>query len=146
MKPLISVIVPVYNTESYLKCCLESIAYQTLENIEVIIVDDGSTDDSPIICDDFCKERLNFKTYHIKNSGPSNARNYGLKVANGIYVMFVDSDDWLEKNACELLYKNAIAFNSDYAIGAHVNESSNESKNRYIFKDNFFFFCEDESF
>lgn len=131
----ISVIVPVYNTENYLRDCLESIRRQTLNNIEVIVVDDGSTDSSPTICDSFKKDKR-FKIFHNANSGVSSARNFGIEQASGLYCMFVDSDDWLESNACELLYKYAVKTNSDLVIGGHVNESTVGSKNRFIYPDN----------
>lgn len=100
----VSIVIPVYNVQKYIKKCLNSIRHQTYKNIEVILVDDGSTDNSGNICDVYSKKDSRFKTYHIKNGGPSKARNYGLDRVTGDYVTFVDSDDWLDKDVFEKLY------------------------------------------
>lgn len=100
----ISIIIPVYNVEKYIKKCLNSIKHQTYKDIEVILVDDGSTDNSGKICDEYSKKDSRFKTYHIKNGGPSRARNYGLDRITGDYVTFVDSDDWLDIDVFEKIY------------------------------------------
>lgn len=89
----VSIVVPVYNVEPYVEQCLESIRCQTLKNIEVILVDDGSKDRSGKICDDFCEKDNRFKVIHIENAGASAARNAGLRVCRGQYIGFVDSDD-----------------------------------------------------
>lgn len=93
--PLVSVIIPVYNVESYLEECLESVRNQTYKNIEIITVNDGSTDDSPLILERYAKENSNIKTIHQKNSGVSAARNRGLEEATGKYIYFLDSDDYI---------------------------------------------------
>ena len=100
----ISIIIPVYNVEKYIKKCLNSIKHQTYKDIEVILVDDGSTDNSGKICDEYSKKDSRFKTYHIKNGGPSRARNYGLDRITGDYITFVDSDDWLDIDVFEKIY------------------------------------------
>lgn len=92
--PLLSVIVPIYNVEKYLKQCIESVIKQKLESYELILVDDGSTDSSKRICDEYFENNTNIKVFHKKNEGASGARNYGLKKASGKYVLFLDSDDW----------------------------------------------------
>ena len=92
----ISVIIPVYNTEKYLASCIESILRQDNVSLEIILVDDGSKDTSPLICDEYSNKYRNIKVYHIKNSGPATARNEGFKVAKGEYVTFTDSDDKME--------------------------------------------------
>ena len=92
-QPLISVIVPVYNVEKYLKKCVNSITSQTYENLEILLVDDGSTDLSGQICNEFEKNDARIKVIHKKNGGLSNARNVGIEKAQGKYLMFVDSDD-----------------------------------------------------
>ena len=92
----ISVIIPVYNTEKYLTSCIESILRQAKVSLEIILVDDGSKDSSPLICDDYAKKFDNIKVYHIENSGPATARNKGFYVAQGEYVTFTDSDDKME--------------------------------------------------
>ena len=99
----ISVIVPVYNAEAYLERCIESILNQTYQNMELVLVDDGSTDSSGIICDKY-SERPDVKILHKENGGVSSARNAGLLLASGKYVGFVDSDDYIEKNMFELMH------------------------------------------
>lgn len=100
---LISVIVPVYNVEAFLPKCLESIINQTYKNIEIILVDDGSTDNSGKICDFYKIQDKRIKVIHKFNGGISSARNYGLKVIRGEYILFVDSDDWLDENHIQTL-------------------------------------------
>ena len=94
----ISVIVPIYNTEKYLARCIESILCQTYTNLEIILVDDGSTDKSGDICDFYARKDNRVKVVHKKNGGLSDARNYGLKYATGEYISFVDSDDYITEN------------------------------------------------
>lgn len=98
---LISVIVPVYNVSAYLDKCVKSLLYQTYKNIEIILVDDGSTDDSPSKCDNYAKQDSRVTVVHKPNGGLSSARNVGLKNASGEYVMFVDSDDWVKPEFCQ---------------------------------------------
>ncbi len=103
----VSVIVPVYNVIDYLEPCLNSLKDQTLENIEIIVVDDGSTDGSGDICDKFAENDPRFRIIHKKNEGLSAARNDGLDIARGQYTMFVDGDDWVEPDYCNIPYKTA---------------------------------------
>lgn len=98
-----SIIVPVYNVESYLDRCVKSLIAQTYSDIEIILVDDGSQDKCPEICDRYAAQDLRIKTVHKKNRGLSSARNYGIKVASGEYLIFVDSDDYIENDTCERL-------------------------------------------
>ena len=102
---LLSIIIPVYNVEKYLYTCLNSISCQTDSEFEVLLVDDGSSDQSGLLCDEFEKRDGRFKAIHIKNSGPSIARNTGLKHANGDLITFVDSDDWVPLNYVETIRK-----------------------------------------
>ena len=104
VKQLISVIIPVYNAEKYLDNCIYSIANQTYKNIEILIVDDGSTDKSYEICNNWRKKDPRVQVCHKKNEGPGVARNIGLNMAHGEYITFVDSDDWIES----LMYENMI--------------------------------------
>ena len=104
-KPKVSVIVPVYNTEQYLVQCLNSICGQSLSEIEVIVIDDGSTDNSSLICDSFAERDSRFKIIHKNNEGLSAARNCGIDIARADYIMFVDSDDYVSPNFCEVPYK-----------------------------------------
>ena len=99
----ISVIVPVYNVEKYVSKCIDSIINQTYKNLEIILIDDGSSDSSGKICDDYSIKDPRIKVKHIKNNGVSNARNLGIKLANGDYITFVDSDDYIELNMYERL-------------------------------------------
>lgn len=95
--PLVSVIVPVYNVELYLKECVRSIIHQTYTNVEIILIDDGSSDNSASICDAFVSKDSRIKVIHKQNSGLSSARNVGIEKATGKYLLFVDSDDWISK-------------------------------------------------
>lgn len=97
----ISVIVPVYQAEEYLERCLQSLAHQTLQNFEVILIDDGSTDGSAAICDDFAKRDRHFRVVHQVNKGIGAVRNLGLEMAEGQYISFVDSDDYIAENMLE---------------------------------------------
>lgn len=117
MNPLVSIIVPVYKVEEYLDECVESLVNQTYRNIEIILVDDGSPDNCPKICDDWVARDDRIKVIHKSNGGVSSARNEGLKVACGEWIWFVDSDDTVEINALEELVKytnevDLIVFNS----------------------------------
>lgn len=96
----ISIIVPVYNAEKYLKTCVDSIIHQSYKDIEVILIDDGSTDSSGKICDRYAKLDTRVKVRHKENGGVSSARNIGMQLSSGDYVMFVDADDWLDEDAC----------------------------------------------
>jgi glycosyltransferase involved in cell wall biosynthesis len=114
--PLVSIIVPVYNTEKYLAKCINSILAQTLTNFECILVDDGSSDNCPIICDKYTKKDKRILVVHQKNSGVSAARNAGLDIAKGVWIGFVDSDDWCEPNMFKFLYENALKYNADVSV------------------------------
>lgn len=115
-KPVISVIVPVYNVEQYLTKCVDSIREQTFYDIEIILVDDGSTDSSGRLCDEMAKEDSRIRVIHQENGGLSCARNTGIFVAEGEYLGFVDSDDYVEKDMYELLYNNLIKEKADLSI------------------------------
>ena len=104
---LISIIVPVYNVSKYLRQCVDSIINQTYQNLEIILVDDGSPDDSGMICDEYAEKDCRIKVIHKKNGGLSDARNAGIKVANGMYICFIDSDDYVSEIFIEHLYTNA---------------------------------------
>lgn len=110
----VSVIVPVYNVEKYIKRCLETLVQQTLEDIEIVIVNDGSTDQSKLIIEKYVKKYpLKIKYIEKQNGGLSSARNFGLRYAKGKYIAFLDSDDYVEKNMYEEMYKKAIQDKSD---------------------------------
>ena len=113
---MISVIVPVYKVELYLKQCVDSILNQTYKNLEVILVDDGSPDGCGNICDEYEKRNSCVKVLHVNNGGLSAARNAGIKVATGDYIGFVDSDDWIEPDMYELLLKRLEDARADICV------------------------------
>lgn len=104
--PFISVIVPVYNVEKYITRCVESLTGQSFQDYEILLIDDGSTDKSGILCDEIEKGYDKVKTYHKRNGGLASARNSGLKCAEGKYVVFVDSDDWVTDDFLEFIYNH----------------------------------------
>lgn len=95
---LVSIIVPIYNVERYIRCCVDRLINQSYRNIEIILVDDGSPDNCPIICDEYAKNDERIKVIHKSNGGLSDARNAGVKIATGDYIMFIDSDDYWKDN------------------------------------------------
>ena len=103
-KDLISVIIPVYNVEQYLSRCIDSVINQTYKNLEIILIDDGSTDNSGKICDEYATKDKRIKVIHKQNWGVASARNIGLDIAKGEYIGFVDSDDYIEPDMYEILY------------------------------------------
>ena len=116
MKIKVSIVVAVYNTAQHLAKCIESLLNQTLEEIEIILINDGSTDDSKFICDYYAALDPRVRCLHQANSGPSAARNNGINISNGKYLAFVDSDDYVEKNMYETMYKTAEKYKSDIVI------------------------------
>lgn len=110
---LLSVIIPVYNVEAYLDRCIESVVGQTYDNLEIILVDDGSPDRSPAKCDEWAKRDNRIKVIHKKNGGLGLARNSALEIATGDYVAFVDSDDYIEREMYETLMESAIRHDAD---------------------------------
>lgn len=119
-KDLISVVIPVYNVEKFLKRCVTSILKQSYTNLQIILVDDGSTDLSGSICDSF-KNDKRITVIHKSNGGLSSARNAALPYLKGEYVTFVDSDDWVKRDFIKVMYKNAIRYNADIsAIGYYI--------------------------
>jgi len=116
-RPRVSVIVPVYNCEKTLSRCLESLTHQTFSEIEIVLINDGSTDTSGEICKEYCVEDSRIVYIEQKNEGVSASRNHGLDVASGEYVMFSDSDDFYEKSAVEVLLKAAQSNQVDWVLG-----------------------------
>ena len=114
--PKVSIIVPVYNVERYLEQCLESLAGQTLSDIEVLCLDDGSTDASPRMLDEFAQKDSRFHVSHRENSGVAHTRNVGIELAQGDFVLFVDSDDYIAKRACEVLVATAEREGADIVV------------------------------
>ncbi len=124
--PKISIIIPVYNTDQFLPECLQSIISQDLTDIEIILVDDGSTDTCPEIIRSYTEQYRNIIALHQKNQGQGVARNLGLSVANGEYVTFVDSDDVVPGTAYTEMYSLAVENHSDMVVG--IQQSFNEKR------------------
>lgn len=116
---LISIIIPVYNVQNYLCKCIDSIINQTYKNIEIILVDDGSTDNSGTICDQYKTKDDRISVIHKTNEGLSSARNKGLKNAKGVYVQFIDSDDYIDLDTIEIMYNNICRYNADVISYSH---------------------------
>ncbi len=120
MKPeLISIIVPIYNVERYLPRCLDSIIEQTYPNIEIMLVDDGSPDNSGVICDKYAQHDERIRVFHISNGGVAKARQLGVKNSSGKYIVFVDPDDWLPLDSIDILY-NELTDETDIVIGSNI--------------------------
>lgn len=124
---LISIIVPVYNVEKYLERCMNSILNQTYEALEIILVDDGSTDGSSQMCDAYAKKDSRVKVVHKPNGGLSDARNAGLGIATGAYIGYVDSDDWIEPDMYERMYRACVENGAQLAICRYASEYSDRT-------------------
>lgn len=124
-EPVISVIVPIYNVEPYLRECVDSIVAQTYANLEILLVDDGSPDKCPEICDEYAEKDNRIKVIHQKNGGLAHARNVGIANSSGEYLTFIDSDDYVSNDYVESLYKGIAGFGADISIASF-----------YPFKDN----------
>ena len=146
LSPFFSVIIPVYKVEQYLTECVDSVRYQTFENFEIILVDDGSPDDCPRLCDEYAKQDARIIVIHKKNGGLSDARNSGITIARGKWLVFLDGDDHLisnncmnslymelEKTDCEICHLNCIITNFDYSLS-----KSNCFKKNYIINQSLF--------
>ena len=117
MQPLVSVIVPIYNTEKYLPRCIDSLCRQSLQGIEILLIDDASTDHCGEICESYAQKDSRIRVFHHKeNKGPGAARNLGIENATGDWLMFVDSDDWVHEDYCKAPYECAIKNNADLVI------------------------------
>lgn len=126
--PKISVIIPVYNVDKYVEKCLKSIINQTYNNLEIIIVNDGSTDNSLMICEKIAKKDKRIKIITQKNGGLSLARNTGIKNSTGDYIAFIDSDDYVSKRFIEVLYNTLIANNADISVCDYIYVDENDHK------------------
>lgn len=133
--PKISIIVPVYNTEKYLQQCLQSLLDQTYSNLEIIVVNDGSTDNSENIITDFAMKDCRIREIKQKNSGLSAARNKGLENAEGDYVIFVDSDDWIDQMTCEEAIITACQYNAEVVMWSYKREYPDCTKTTLLFGD-----------
>ncbi|MBQ3396194.1 MAG: glycosyltransferase, partial [Synergistaceae bacterium] len=136
--PLISVIVPVYKVEKYLNRCINSIVNQTYWNLEIILVDDGSPDNCPLICDEWSKKDKRIRVLHKRNGGLSSARNAGLDIAKGEYISFIDSDDFILPEMFEELYRLMIENDADLGMSGYLYVDENGlpvQDTRYIYVD-----------
>lgn len=127
---LVSIVVPVYNEERHLKSCLDSLLNQSYENLEIICVNDGSTDNSLNILNEYSNKDSRIKIYTQSNSGASESRNNGLSKSNGKYILFVDGDDWIEKDAIKLLYENAENNDSELVLYNAIEEYPDKQRKR----------------
>ena len=126
-RPLVSVIIPIHNTKDYLDKCIKSILAQTLENIEILLIDDASTDGCAVICDQYGKSDMRVKVIHNRTAeGVAAARNRGIKEANGKYIMFLDSDDYVDSSFCEIPSKAAENSNADIVMFNYYSISQGE--------------------
>ncbi|MDD3184946.1 MAG: glycosyltransferase family 2 protein [Anaerostipes sp.] len=123
----VSIIVPVYNVEKYLKKCISSIINQTYINWELLLIDDGSTDNSGLICDEFVERDQRIQVYHMKNHGVAAARNKGLEIAKGKYVFFIDSDDYIDSKYLEHFLMNSSA---DFLCSGYQNRRDEDSESK----------------
>lgn len=119
MKPMISVVVAIYQVEKYIKKCLDSIISQTYQNLQIILVDDGSEDSSPAICDRYAKTDNRIEVYHKKNGGLVSARKYGLEKAKGTYIVFVDGDDFVSEGMYDLMHDVIEKTNADFVTSGY---------------------------
>lgn len=134
-QPLISVIIPVYNAERYLAQCLNSVINQTYTNLEIICVNDGSKDDSLKLLQKYARNDPRVQILDKENAGVSSARNDALKLASGDYIMFVDSDDWVERNTCETAFHAMHTYSSDIVMWSYVSETETRSFPKVIFPE-----------
>lgn len=134
MNSLISIVVPIYNVEQYLQKCVDSLINQTYKNLEIILVDDGSPDNCPKICDEYAKQDSRIKVIHKENGGLSDARNAGMNIATGEYISFIDSDDWIKSEMIEDMYNRMIEDNSDLVSSGvlWVDENGAEIRNATV--------------
>ena len=136
---LISIIVPIYNVENYLRQCLDSLINQTYKNLEIIVINDGSTDNSGVICQEYAQKDNRIIYIEKENGGQSEARNMGLDRMTGSYVTFVDSDDWVEPNYIEVLYKKLLEYCADIAVGNYYSYDEQEGVFYFhIFGDSYY--------
>ena len=135
MKSVVSVIIPVYNTEKYIKRCIESVLEQTYKNIEIVLIDNGSNDKSYEICLEYSKQYSNIALCRQNTAGVSNARNMGIETSTGKYLFFLDSDDYIESNVIECLVNNMIVYNCD-VIGVDFFEEDSNGEGLKLFKHN----------
>ena len=126
--PKISIIVPAYNVQAYLKQCIESLINQTFNCIEIILLNDGSTDNTGTVCDEYAIIDSRITVIHKSNSGLSDTRNVGITHSNGEYIMFIDADDWIDLDTCEVAYNAAKENDADLVFWSYVREYQDKSQ------------------
>ena len=144
MDKLVSIIIPIYKVEKYLSNCVESVLNQTYENLEIILVDDGSPDNCPEICEQYARKDSRVRVIHKKNGGLSDARNCGIKAANGKYITCIDSDDYVSKDFIEYLYRLLIDTNADISICNFI-KTKELTENRIFTNDKTFQMSSDQA-
>lgn len=132
LEDLISVIIPVYKVESYLNKCIKSVVNQTYRNLEILLIDDGSPDRCPQICDQWAREDSRIIVFHKENGGLSDARNYGLDRATGRYIAFVDSDDYIHKDMYQIMYQTMHIYKCDIVEVDYNRLTANEENNAQV--------------
>lgn len=136
--PKVSIIVPIYNVEKYIDRCMQTLINQTLQDIEIIMVDDGSPDNCPKLCDEYAQKDNRIKVIHKKNGGLSDARNAGLNIATGEYIAFIDSDDYTSTEAYETLYNKAKETNADIVFAGFKYQNADGSIDKCFLLDHTF--------
>ena len=132
---LISVIVPIYNVEQYVEKCIQSIVNQTYKNIQILLIDDGSTDNSGKICDEYAKKDSRIEVVHKRNEGLVRARKEGLNRANGQYIGFVDGDDYIDENMYAEMLRDILSFQADFVHAGYQEERSKIIRGRFSNKN-----------
>lgn len=133
----ISIIVPVYKVEPYLRRCVDSILAQAYRNLEIILVDDGSPDHCPAICDEYATGDPRVCVIHKENGGLSDARNAGMEAAGGEWSSFVDSDDWIEPDMYQIILGKALQYNAQISVGGMRDEQEEEQRQYHGYRDDF---------
>ncbi len=134
-EPKISIIIPIYKVEKYLNRCLESVVNQTYRNLEIILVDDGSPDNCPAMCDAWAEKDSRIKVIHKENAGVAKARNDALDIASGEFIGFVDSDDYIELNMLETLFENIKASSADVSVCDYSDNEAASQDNQFSYID-----------
>lgn len=142
--PYVSIVVPVYNSEKYIERCINSLINQTISNIEIIIVNDGSTDDSLDIINKYCSLDKRIKLINKNNTGVSDSRNIGIENSTGDYITFVDSDDWIDSNYIEIMYNQALFNKCEIVMCSYIREFADHSKERKLNLQSDFLYKKDD--
>lgn len=136
---MISIIVPVYNVDKYLSKCINSLINQSYDNIEIILINDGSTDKSSIVCNEYLKKDSRIRVIHKENEGVSIARKVGIEASLGDYIMFVDGDDWIDTEMCNHLIRKSLENNYDVVMCSYTREFNDKSLPKVIFESDLSF-------